>query len=402
MPTVNAATRGTYVSGTTETSLVRDVADRIAQLQPDAAPLITLLNSMKRKKEAKNPKFEWFEDDLVPVSILDASTSGSGTTITVSSAHGTYVRNGDILIAPNGESILVTAGGGTTSLTVTRALGTTPAAFTLATGDELIIAGNAITEGGTTPSYRYTVKAAKSNYIQIFKDPVKITTTQENSESYGENDRTYQRKKVAIEHKRAIELAFLFGNASATADGSSVGYLRTTKGLFNWISTNVTDVGGTITEAEMETFLRTLFRYQAQTGPQTKILLATPIMVSALNHWAKSALQVSSGEKTYGMRVATYRSGHGDLSFMRHWLLGDFSTGDISTDPLLSWSGYSFALDPANLTYRYQQNLDTKLHVDIGQKTEEYALDEYRTHCGLECQLEKTHGILSYVNGYAN
>ena len=337
-PTVNQATRGTYVSATTEGSLIRDVADRIALLQPDASPLITFMSALKRKKKATNPVFEWFEDDLVPASVVDAAGAGTGSTITVSAAQGKYVRNGDILIAPNGESILVTAGGGTTSLTVSRALGTTPSAFTLATGDELIIAGNAITEGSTTPAYRYTQKSGKSNNIQIFRDPVKITTTQMHSDNYGEDDPVYQRKKVGIEHKRGIELAFLFGNASSTADASSVGYLRTTKGLFNWISTNVTNAGGTITESEMESFLRTLFRYQAKTGAQTKVLLATPIMVSALNHWAKSALQVSQDEKLYGMRVGTYRSGHGDLIFKRHWLLGDFSTGDVGTAPLLSWS----------------------------------------------------------------
>ena len=401
-PTVNQATRGTYVSATTEGSLIRDVADRIALLQPDASPLITFMSALKRKKKATNPVFEWFEDDLVPASVVDAAGAGTGTTITVSAAQGKYVRNGDILIAPNGESILVTAGGGTTSLTVSRALGTTPSAFTLATGDELIIAGNAITEGSTTPAYRYTQKSGKSNNIQIFRDPVKITTTQMHSDNYGEDDPVYQRKKVGIEHKRGIELAFLFGNASSTADASSVGYLRTTKGLFNWISTNVTNAGGTITESEMESFLRTLFRYQAKTGAQTKVLLATPIMVSALNHWAKSALQVSQDEKLYGMRVGTYRSGHGDLIFKRHWLLGDFSTGDVGTAPLLSWSGYNFALDMSNIQYRFLQGLDTKLHMDIGQKTEEYQLDEYRTHCGLELQLEQTHGIISYVNGYAN
>jgi hypothetical protein len=401
MTTVQA-TRGTYNAAVTETSLVRDVASRIALLQPDASPLVTFMTALKRKKEAKNPKFEWFEDDLVPCAIADAGGAGTGTSITVSAAHGLIIRNGDMLIAPNGESLLVTAGQGTTTLTVTRAVGTTPTAFTLAAGDELVVAGNAITEGGTTPAYRYVAKSPKFNYIQIFRDPVKITTTQEASESYGGDDKTYQRKKVAIEHKRALELAFMFGNASATADGSSVGYLRTTKGLFNWISTNVTNCGGTITEAEMESFLRKLFRYQAQTGPQTKILLASPIMVSALNFWAKSNLQVRSDEKVYGMRVSTYRSGHGDLDFVRHWLLGDFDTGDYGTSPKLSWSGYNFAIDPANLQYRYLTGLDTKLHPDIGQPTEEYSLDEYRTHAGLECQLEQTHGILSYVAGYAS
>jgi hypothetical protein len=393
--------RGTYVAGTTETSLVRDVSDRIALLQPDASPLITFLNALKRKKVATNDTFEWFEDDLVPTSILDASDSGTGTTLTVSSAHGAIVRNGDLLVAPNGELILVTSGGGSASLTVSRALGTTPAAFDLATGDQLIVIGNANEEGGSTPAYRYVQKSPKSNYIQIFRDPVKITVSEETSDSYGGDDRTHQRKKVAIEHKRGIELAFLLGNGSATADASSVGYRRTTKGLFNWISTNVTNAGGTLSEADFETFVRGVMRYGSSPGLMTKVMLASPIMVSALNFWAKQALQVRSDEKAYGMRVTTYTSGHGDIDFVRSVLLGDYTTGDISSSPLLSWAGYSFVLDMGNVRYRFKKTLDTKLHPDIQPKTEEYLLDEYRTHCGLECKQEKTHGVLSYVAGYA-
>lgn len=125
-------------------------------------------------------------------------------------------------------------------------------------------------------------------------------------------------------------------------------------------------------------------------------------MISALNFWAKQALQVRSDEKVYGMRVSTYRSGHGDLDFVRHWLLGDFATGDVGTSPLLSWSGYSFAIDPANVSYRYLSGLDTKLHTDIQDKTEEFLLDEYRSHVGLQCELEKTHGVISYVTGFAS
>jgi hypothetical protein len=401
MATVQAP-RGTLSMVGTESSNIRDVADRINLLQPDAAPLIAFLSALKRKKEATQPKFEWFEDDLIANTVTAAGSAQNSTTITVSAADGLIVRNGDILIAPNGESIRVTSGEGGTSLTVVRALGTTPTAYSLNSGDVLIIAGNAALEGGSTPTYRFVNKASALNYIQIFRDPVKITTTVNASKFYGGDERTYQRKKVAIEHKRGIENALLFGNASQTSDSVS-GYTRTTKGLFNWISTNVTDMGGVITEGELESFLRSVFRYPASTGPASKVLLCSPIMVSALNFWAKNALQVRSDEKVYGMRVASYRSGHGDLDFVRHWLLGDYSSTGASGSTLYgtAWNQFSFCIDPTNLQYRFLSGLDTKLHTDIGQPTEEYTLDEYRTHCGLQLEQEKTHGIIKNVTGFA-
>lgn len=385
--------RGTATMLATETSNVRDVSDRIALLQPDASPLLTFLNALKRKKETTQVKFEWFEDDLVGNTISDASGAGTGTTLTVSSTDGKKVRNGDILIGPTGESIRVTSGQGTTSLTIVRDYGDTVTGHSLSSGDQLVIAGNACDEGGSTPLYRFMPKVPKYNRIQIFRDPVKITTTQAAVKSYGGDDLVYQRKKVAIEHKRGIEQMFLFGDTRATAvSGSNDGYITTTKGLLNWISTNATDVGGTITESEFETFLRTLFRYVASSSAVSKVGLFSPIMVSAVNFWAKNALQVRSDEKTYGMRIATYRSGHGDIEIVRHWLLGDFT----------NFTKYSFFFDPSSLQYRFLSGLDTKLHTNIGDKTEEYQLDEYRTHCGLQCELEKQHGLLKNITGFAS
>jgi len=382
--TMQTGTRATYYPRATETSMVRDVADRIALLQPEAAPLITFMNALKRKKEAVNSKYEWLEDDLVPQTINVDGAIGTSTTVNIHSADTMTVRNGDILIAPAGEAIRVTSGEGTTTLTVVRTLGG-GSTETLADDDQLVIAGSAFSEGVTAPTYRWVAKTAKSNYIQIFRDPVLISDSQDASESIGGNDRLYQRKKVAIEHKRGIETALLFGEQYESTN------LRTTKGLNAFISTNKTAISGTLTEADFEEFLRGLFRYNASVSPATKVMFAAPIFISALNFWAKNALQVRSDEKTYGMRIATYRSGHGDIDIVRHWLLQDFD----------NFEDTAFFVDPSNLTYRFLRGLDTKLHVDIADKSYDYKLDEYRSYVGFQCELEKTHGMLTGVTGFA-
>lgn len=379
--------RGTKYSVATENTLVRDIADKIYLLQPEDAPLTTFTRSIGGKESTDNPKYEWLESDIRPGQVVVSGAIGTSTTIDVASGTGTRVRIGDILIAPSGESILVT-NKSTDALTVTRSMGAITS-DTLADGDVLVIAGNALEEGSDAVSSIYTKKETLYNYIQVFKDTVSITEVQDASKSIGGNDRKFQQMVKAIEHKRGIEQAFLLGDRFEDTSGTQT--RRGTGGLIYFITSNVTNVGGVLTESDFEDFLRTLFRYHPAVSSPKKMLLANPVMVSGINFWAKNALQISQSEKTLGIRIATYRSGHGDLDIMKHWLLSD----------LTEWNTYNFFLDPQNVKYRYLPGLDTKLHLETQPKSYSYFQDEYRTYCGLQVMQEKTHGILHGITGFA-
>lgn len=380
--------RGTKFADATETSLPRDVNERINLLQPDAAPLLIVTASMKKKKVATEAKFEWFEDQLAPNVVTVANTAGTGTAIDVTAGTGKRVRVNDLLATSTGEAILITVIA-TDSLTVERSKGDVAAA-TLAIGDELVIVGNAMQEGSSVPTFKYTQKVPKLNYIQIFRDAVQLTDVQSMVKSFGGPDRVYQRMKIGIEHRRSIEQAFLFGDKFEDTSGTQT--RRGTGGLLNWISTNITDAGGVITEAEFETFLRGVFRYTPTVNAGTKVAFLSPILISAINAWAKQSLQVTSNEKTYGMRIATYRSGHGDLTLMRHWLLQDFA----------EYQKYGFVIEPTNVTDRFLDGGgDTKLYIDTQNKGDAVAQDEYRSYKGIEVEQEKTHGLIKGVTGYA-
>ena len=380
-------TRGTKYSQGTEVSLVRDVADKIYLLQPEDAPLTTFTRGIGGKEVTDNPKYEWLEDDLRPGTVKVSGSIGTSTTITVVATTGTRVRIGDILIAPSGESILAT-NVVTDTITATRSMGAV-VADTLADGDELVIAGNALEEGSDAVASRYTKKETLLNYIQIFKSTVSLTEIQNASKSIGGNDRKYQQMKMAIEHKRGIEQAFLLGDAFEDTSGTQT--RRGTGGLLYFITTNNTNINGVITESDFEDFCRTLFRYNPSVRSPRKLFLCNPVMVSGINFWAKNALQITQNEKTFGIRIATYRSGHGDLDIVKHWLLSD----------LAEWDDYNFALDPANVKYRFMAGLDTKLHLDTGLDSVSATQDEYRTSCGLQVMQQKTHAILRGITGFA-
>lgn len=388
--------RGTKFSAGTEGSLVRDVSDKIYLLQPNDAPLTIFTRKIGGKDVADNPKFEWQEDELLPNTILDSSDSGTSTTINVTAGQETRIRVGDILIAPNGESILVTETG-SGSLTVTRAMSTSPSAYDLKTGDQLIIAGNALEEGSANAPFRYTQKSFPYNYVQSFKDSVEQTEVENASKAYGGNSRKFQQMKKAIEHKRSIEQAFLFGARFEDTSGSQA--RRGTGGLIYYITTNVTDIAGTITEADFEEFIRSVMQYRPALSAPTKLFIANPVMVSAINFWAKQAVQIDQNEKTFGVRIARYRSGHGDLDIVKHWLLAEFVTQNQADTS--GFGTMNFVLDPTNLKYRYMAGLDTRFVTDTQPKNYTKTLDEYRTVCGLQVAQQKTHGILKGVLGFA-
>jgi len=160
---------------------------------------------------------------------------------------------------------------------------------------------------------------------------------------------------------------------------------RFTGGLNYFISTNRANASGTLTETEFETFCRTIFRY----GSKKQVLLASPLIVSAINSGAGGKLNTVPSDKTFGIDVKEYLTGHGTLLIVKHDLLEQ------------SYAGYAFAIDPEYLSIRTMKGRDTKLHTNIQANDEDSRKDEYRTDVGFELKLEKAHGVLYGVTSFA-
>lgn len=375
MPTMITGTRGS--ANIQQARRVVDMSKDIALLEPDAAPLTVLLKQMDGKtREAINPEFKWLEDELAPR--WDAINNGAGYTAGSTSIvvdNGSYFKAGDIVKVPRTvEQMLVTAVS-TNTLTVTRGWGTTAAAG-LVDNDPLLILGNSSAEGASSPTTKTTQEAVYTNYTEIIRTPFDVTGTDAASELYGGRDMNYLRKKMGIEHKKSIELAYLFGEKKEDTTGSQP--QRFTGGLNYWVSTNRQDAGGALTEAEFEQFCRTIFRY----GNSTKVLLASPLLVSGINQWANGKLQMFPKDKTYGISVKEYLTGHGTLLIVKHNLLEQ------------SYSGYGFAVDTEFVAHRPLRGRDTKLRMGIQANDADTEKDEYLTESGLEVKLEKAHGVL--------
>jgi hypothetical protein len=368
---------------------VIDMHKEILLLEPDAAPLTVFLKQIYnggRRVAAKDPLFSWFNDELE--ARFDAINNGAGY---ASGATSLVVDNGPVfpteslVKVPRTGEVMFVSSVSTNTLTVVRGFGGTTAAA-LVDNDPLYVIGIADDEDSLSPDNRSENPTKVDNYTQIFKRSVRASGSWLSSSNITSvHDWDHQRKKVAIEHLKDIELSFLFGGPSTQA--GTEGPRRTTGGVTHFATQNNQDAGGALTEAEWETFLRTLFRY----GSQKKVVLVSPLVLSVLNNYAAGRLQTNVGATTYGVKVMNMVSAHGEVTLVKHNLLEGATYG-----------GYAIALDLkfGNVAYRYLNgdgpgaSRDTKLATNIGTPDRDGRKDQWLSECGLQFGLPKAHGVL--------
>lgn len=267
---------------------------------------------------------------------------------------------------------------------VARGYGETAAASG-AIGDELLILGNAFQEGSLNTELvtKSTKVSNLYNYVQIFRKAVELSQSLAVSNLYGGDDRAYQRKKKGIELMRDIERTFLYGER-AEQDAAVTGIpmttsRRLTRGILAFLSTNATNMAGTMTETEFEAFLRSVFLY----GENTRFLFCSPLVLSIISLWAQPKLQMLPRDKTYGIAINQYLSPQGTVNLVRNMIL----EGNV-------YGGYAIALQMSELTYRYLNTRDVKFVTNIHHPGDDMLKDQYIAEIGLELHQEKLHGYL--------
>jgi len=372
---------------------VVDMSPTIAQLEPDEAPLTTMLQKVS-KRAAYSQKVEWLSDELVPrLTTLSASATSSATSLSVpattGASSGTYFRAGDVIrIASTGENCYVT-GVSADTLYVTRGIGgSAVTAASAASGVDVIKVGNAAAEGATLGTLIQTKKVANFNYAQIQRDPWGFTNTLVASKLYGGPEPANEAKKKLIEHKRQLENTLFWGVRDLnTSGGAPIGYCG---GVFQYATTNLTASVGTLTESVFESFLRKAFRY----GSQNKVFFCSPLVASALSSFPQGKLAPPSpGISEYGVSLSTYQSASGakvQIMVKRDWY--DFQSTSNQ------YGGIGVMLDMDDITMRPLR--DTVLKPDRQANDEDSVKQEYLTEWSFEMGNEKKHAIISGITGY--
>lgn len=375
---------------------VIDQHPKLLLLEPDAAPLTVISKRLAAEggtTPAKDPTFHWDEDELEVR--FDAVNKAEGyistaTTITVDTPDVFYVDS-IVQVPRTGEKWYVSSVSGS-NLTVIRGFaGTTKAAVN--DNEPLFVVGGVVEEGVGSPVARTGNPVQRTNYTEITKTAVEASGSWLSSSNVTTpHDWPYQHKKKFIEHLKTLEFKAIHGTPS-NGVGPNGKALRTTGGLLHFLTQNRQDAGGTLTEAEWETWVRTLSRYSGG----SKTVFCSPLVISVLNQFSLGRLETHVGDDTYGVKVMELISAHGSMKLVEHKLL----EGAV-------WGGYAIAVDFKIGDFQYKPLggsgapkgvRDTKLFTNIQNNDLDGQKDQWLTENGWMIAQPKAHGVLTGVTG---
>ena len=368
-----------------------DHSDKLWLVDPDYA-VMTFFARKLAKSKTIDPEFRWF--DKTQPSRYDAcnySTNYTSGATDIIVDDGTKFRAGDIVLSvASGEHVRVTSIA-TNTLTVVRGYGTTTAA---AINDDaiLIILGNAYAENGSVGTARTSDTVKRTNYTQIFREPFAVTGTEDSTEYYTGNDIANLRREHLQIHMKDIERSFFFGEAKEDVSTIGTGQpIRTTAGMKSFLTSNLTDASGALSQTEFEDWVRKLF----VNGGDKKMGFLSPLIASGVNSWAAGKLQMFPKDKTFGIAISSYLSIHGQLDFVVEKMFAENTT----------WNGYGFGVDMGLLGYRYLagngKSRDTRLLKDRQTAGVDGIVEEYLSEVGFQLALENRHGLIYGVTSYS-
>jgi len=374
-------------------------------LNPSLTPILTLVTKIGNRKQSTNAaRVEWIEDDFLNVwGQVSNSVAYSSVATTIVVADASLFAVNDLFAIPVGPSSSaveevgqvtgITLGTGT--LVITRGIGGAGANTIGATADLRVLAP-AYPEGAAYGTVRTTPKSVIQSFTQIFRRPVSVTKSEVAQALFGpSNDRLYQRKKMLEEHRRDMESAGLWSHPSETLGLPNT--LRTTMGLKNRIVTNVYNANGTLTEGSFLTFTQQAFG-QYYEGSE-KLLVAAPVLISALDWWADNKLRLAPGDDIYGVKVSRYTTNHGDFMVTR-----DLNLQNAPSGSGVGWGAEGYALDIDSLEFAplvgNGENRDTQLLVDVIKDGADQYRDEYLTEAAWVIRLEKRHARIYGIQTY--
>jgi hypothetical protein len=299
----------------------------------------------------------WSKAMVFPsVTLTAAVADGVATTFTVADS-SQILPNMILRSAATGEHVLVLTVPNGTSITVTRAFGTTAGAA-IGNTTKLFQVGTAFEEGSTRPQALTITPTLIKNYTQIFRNSWAVTRTNSVIAKVAGSDSLSESRQDAVDmHATNIETALIFGQKySGTKNGQPI---RQMEGLISMTSTlayyppsyaaaNVTTLGATTTYDQLLAAIDPCFNqvsYGAGGGDGSRILLGGAQTVNVLHAIGRKvgAYQLMAESNSYGLQFSTIRLPRGTLRIVEHPLF----------NALPGCSNMALVLDPSTFNVGY-------------------------------------------------
>lgn len=227
------------------TEIGEDMRDLITMISPRVTKFLDDIGD--GKQNIKSNVYTWQEKSLLPdtytVSSAIASSAAASGGLEVG-ANASLIRVGDILrnsVAGNELMMVTSLGTSATTIYVTRAYSGT-SANSSAAGVTLEFVGSAVTEGSGVRTVRRTTRANKTNFIQIFREDINVSTLANNAlQKIPGLPPIFDQESIdkAVEVMKQLERSVLMGRTNGNTIGADDAE-TTLAGIYNSIATNIT------------------------------------------------------------------------------------------------------------------------------------------------------------------
>lgn len=342
--TINFST----INSTTD-FVAKSFAGMITRLMPNGSAPLFGLTSMLKSETATQVEHGFFTKTMLfpEVTLNAAVADGVATTFTVVST--TNILPGMMLRSQaTGEIVVVNTVPNSTSITVTRGIGTVSAAA-ISNSTKLYQVGNAFEEGSTRPSALSIQAVRVTNYTQIFRNSWALTDTARAVQVIaGDSTEAESRSECAAFHAADMEKAFFFGQKyQGTRNGQP---FRTMDGIVNQVTTNaagnVTTAGATTNYTQLEAALDVVFN--VTTDPKVaneRVLFVGGAAKRVLNNIGRlnGTYQLVDGATSYGLQFSSFKTSRGTFRMIEHPLFNS------NTD----WAKMAVAVDLSSFNLAY-------------------------------------------------
>ena len=305
-------------------------AQAITRLMPNGTAPLFGLTSLLKDETASNIEHGYFTKTMIfpSVTLTAAVADGAATTFTVGSTAD--IVPGDLLMAESTQEIVqVLTVPSSTSITVTRAVGSVTAAA-IANGVSLRTVGNAFEEGSVRPSAVSIIATRYVNNTQIFRNSWAVTKTAAAiPQIAGAGYVSESKQDCAALHAMAIEKALFFGQKfMGTKNGQP---FHTMEGIVRRVTDaapgNITTLGATTNWTQLEAALDpTLQTVTDPKGGNIRTMFVGGTARRVLHNIARlnSSYQITTAETAWGLQIDTIKAPRGTFEIIEHPLFNAY------------------------------------------------------------------------------
>jgi hypothetical protein len=308
-------------------------AQAITRLMPNGTAPLFGLTSLLKDETASNIEHGYFSKTMIfpALKIDNGAGYAAGATTFAVDAYADIVPGDLVRNERTGEIMMINTTPSTTSVTVTRAVGSVAAAA-INDNDDLFTIGNAFEEGSTRPSAVAIIAERYVNNTQIFRNSWAVTKTAAAiPQIAGAGYVSESKQDCAAFHAMAIEKALFFGQKfMGTKNGQP---LHTMEGIIARVNAaaagNVTTLGATTNWTQLEAALdKTLQTVTDPKGGNIRTMFVGGTARRVIHNIARlnSTYQISTAETSWGLQLDMLKTPRGTFEMIEHPLFNAYGS----------------------------------------------------------------------------